>query len=103
MGDNWRYGSYWDYSEATISLIKIETASMKVDTFICNDLDSLMDLMSAKDKDYSYSVAWIDSLHKNSRGVLTCGTCKNRRYKKHKKRFSLIQSKECWECWKTYS
>ena len=59
--------------EATISLIKIETASMKVDTFICNDLDSLMDLMSAKDKDYTYSVAWIDSLHKNSRGVLTCG------------------------------
>ena len=58
--------------EATISLIKIETASMKVDTFICNNLDSLMDLMSTKDKEYSYSVAWIDSLNKNSRGVLTC-------------------------------
>tara|TARA_B100000242_G_scaffold293514_1_gene271908 strand:- start:11388 stop:12758 length:1371 start_codon:yes stop_codon:yes gene_type:complete len=59
--------------EATISLIKVETAFMKVDTFICNDLNSLMDLMSSKDKEYSYSVAWIDSLHKKSRGVLTCG------------------------------
>ncbi len=59
--------------EATISLIKIETSLMKVDTYICNNLESLMDLMSTKDEEYSYSVAWIDSLHKNSRGILTCG------------------------------
>ena len=59
--------------EATISLIKVETAFMKVDTMIFNDLNSLMDLMSSKDKEYSYSVAWIDSLHKKYRGVLTCG------------------------------
>ena len=46
---------------------------MKVDTFICNDLDSLMDLMKSKDNSYHYSVAWIDSLNKKLRGVLTCG------------------------------
>ena len=59
--------------EATISLVKIETSLMKVDTFICNDLKKLMDSMRLKDKEYSYSVAWIDCLHKRMRGVLTCG------------------------------
>ena len=59
--------------EATISLIKIETSLMKVDTFICEDLDSLMDLMISKDNEYSYTVAWVDALHKNFRGVLSCG------------------------------
>jgi len=59
--------------EATISLIKIETSLMKVDTFICSDLEKLMDLMRFKDKEYTYSVAWVDSLHKRMRGVLTCG------------------------------
>lgn len=59
--------------EATISLIKIETSLMKVDTFICDDLEKLMDLMKSKDQDYTYSVSWIDSLHKKNRGVLTCG------------------------------
>ena len=59
--------------EVTISLIKIETSLMKVDTFICNELETLMDLMRSKDQEYSYSVAWVDSLHKKNRGVLTCG------------------------------
>ena len=59
--------------EATISLIKIETSLMKVDTFICDDLEKLMDLMISKDKEYLYSVAWLDSLHRRLRGVLTCG------------------------------
>lgn len=59
--------------EATISLIKIETSLMKVDTFICDDLEKLMDVMKLKDQDYTYSVSWIDSLHKKNRGVLTCG------------------------------
>ena len=58
--------------EATISLIKIETSLMKVNTYICKDLDEIMSLMKNKDKDYSYSVAWIDSFHKKYRGVLTC-------------------------------
>jgi len=59
--------------EATISLIKVETAFMKVDTFICEELEELMTLMKEKDKNYKYSVAWVDSLHKKNRGVLTCG------------------------------
>ena len=59
--------------EATISLIKIDTSFIKADTFICNDLDALLELMQSKDKEYSYSVAWVDSLHKKTRGVLTCG------------------------------
>ncbi len=59
--------------EATISLIKIETSLMKVNTFICNDLKQLMDLMRSKDQQYTYSVAWVDGLHKRMRGVLTCG------------------------------
>ena len=58
--------------QATISLRKIETALMKVDTYKFNDLNSLMDFMKSCDKNYSYSVAWIDSLHKKGRGVLTC-------------------------------
>ena len=59
--------------EATISLIKIDTSYIKADTFICKDLDALLELMQSKDKEYSYSVAWVDSLHKKTRGVLTCG------------------------------
>ena len=57
--------------EATISLIKIDTSYIKADTFICKDLDALLELMQSKDKEYSYSVAWVDSLHKKTRGVLT--------------------------------
>ena len=59
--------------DATINLIKIETSYMKVNTFICDDLTSLMNMMISKDKEYLYSVAWIDSLHKKGRGVITCG------------------------------
>ena len=59
--------------KATISLRKIETMFMKVDTYKFDDLDSLMEFMKSNDKKYSYSVAWIDSLHKKSRGVLTFG------------------------------
>ena len=59
--------------EATISLKKINTSYMKVNNFVCKDLDSLMKLMLTKEKDYSYIVAWIDTLNKKMRGVLTCG------------------------------
>ena len=59
--------------EATFSLIPIQSSFMKVDTFKFEDLDSLMDCMIDSDKKYRYSVAWIDSLNKKGRGVLTCG------------------------------
>ena len=58
--------------EAKISLLKISTAFMKVDTMRFKDIDSLMDRMLNVDKKYNYSVAWIDSLHPNGRGILTC-------------------------------
>ncbi len=59
--------------QATISLRKIETKFLKVDTYKFNDLNSLMEFMKSTDKNYAYTVAWIDSLHKKGRGVLTCG------------------------------
>ena len=59
--------------EATFSLIPISSSYIKVDTKRFLDIDSLMSEMIETDKKYKYSVAWIDSLSKNFRGVLTCG------------------------------
>ena len=59
--------------EATFKLIPITSSYIKVDTKRFKDLDHLMIEMTEADKKYRYSVAWVDSLHKNFRGVLTCG------------------------------
>ena len=59
--------------EATFSLIPITSSFMNVDTKRFNDIDTLMNEMTESDKKYRYSVAWIDSLNKKFRGVLTCG------------------------------
>ena len=59
--------------EASFKLIKIESSLISVDTSRYEDLESLMDAMLLADKKYRYSVAWVDSLHPKSRGVLTCG------------------------------
>ncbi len=59
--------------EATFKLIPITSSLIKVDTTRFKDLDHLMQEMTEADKKYRYSVAWVDSLHKNFRGVLTCG------------------------------
>ena len=58
--------------EATFSLKKISTSFMKVHTMRCNNIDSMMRKMIETDEEYEYSVAWIDSLNKNIRGILTC-------------------------------
>ena len=58
--------------EAKFSVIPIET-SMNVYSQRINDLDSLMQKMIENDYKYKYNVAWIDSLSRDGRGVLTSG------------------------------
>ena len=48
--------------QATISMLRIETSQMTVDTERADDLDHLLDLMTSGDDRYRYSVAWIDLL-----------------------------------------
>ena len=59
--------------EVSFKLIPIETSLISVDTKRCNTLDELMNEMLENDKKYRYSVAWVDSLNKSGRGVITAG------------------------------
>jgi decaprenylphospho-beta-D-ribofuranose 2-oxidase len=49
-------------SEATLSLQRVETSLMKVDTERATDLEDVMARMDSGDAGYQYSVAWIDLL-----------------------------------------
>ena len=49
-------------AEATIRLFPIETAMMRVDSERAPDLDTAMERMLQADRDYRYSVSWIDCL-----------------------------------------
>ncbi len=51
---------------ATIDVLRIETASIRVDSERTPDLDTTMSLMSERDRRYRYSVAWIDCLARGS-------------------------------------
>ena len=53
-------------------MIPITSSLIKwiLNAFHTNDL---MEKMKISDEKYRYSVAWIDSMHKSFRGVLTCG------------------------------
>jgi decaprenylphospho-beta-D-ribofuranose 2-oxidase len=53
--------------EATLRLLRIETAFMLVDTERADDLDDCLDRMSGRDSEYQYSVAWIDCLARGAR------------------------------------
>ncbi len=59
--------------EATFSLIPIRTSKISVDTSRHRDIDSLMEKMIICDNKFQYSVAWLDTLNKRGRGILTCG------------------------------
>ena len=59
--------------EATFQLIPIESSLISVDTERFNDLENIMNAMIESDSRYRYSVAWVDSLNKDFRGVLTSG------------------------------
>ena len=59
--------------EATFSLIPIKTSKISVDTSRHRDIDSLMEEMVVCDRKFQYSVAWLDTLNKKGRGILTCG------------------------------
>ena len=59
---------------ATLRLTRIETSWMQVDTLRFARLDALMSEMAKADRDYRYSVAWLDcTRRRDRRSVLTCG------------------------------
>lgn len=63
-------------TEATLSLMAVETTRIRVDTERLANLDELMAAMEAGDQAYRYSVAWVDCLAKGrslGRAVLTRG------------------------------
>lgn len=60
----------------TLRLLPVATSRMRVDTERVGGLDELMGRMAARDDDYRYSVAWIDTLARGAsmgRAVLTRG------------------------------
>jgi decaprenylphospho-beta-D-ribofuranose 2-oxidase len=62
--------------EATVQLLAVETAFVRVDAERCRDLDDVMGRMEDGDHRYRYSVAWVDCVTSGSsfgRAVLTRG------------------------------
>ena len=59
--------------EVNINLISISSSFIEVNTKRFNDIEELITEMEKNLIVYKYSVAWIDSLHKEFRGVLTRG------------------------------
>tara|TARA_Y100001968_G_scaffold76889_1_gene68298 strand:- start:4010 stop:5398 length:1389 start_codon:yes stop_codon:yes gene_type:complete len=59
--------------EATFTIIAIETSYIKQEITRHQKIEDLMKMMRKVDNKYKYSVAWIDSMHNDFRGVLTCG------------------------------
>jgi decaprenylphospho-beta-D-ribofuranose 2-oxidase len=63
-------------TSATLRTIPVETGWVRVDTERHGDLDSLMAAMRASDDDWTYTVAWVDTVSRGralGRSVLTRG------------------------------
>ncbi|HQR27793.1 MAG TPA: FAD-binding oxidoreductase [Nocardioides sp.] len=63
-------------TSVVLSLLRVESGWMRVDTDRLPDLDAVMDAITASDRDTTYSVAWIDTLARGralGRSVLTRG------------------------------
>ncbi len=60
-------------TSATFTVIPIASSYITVDTERGNDLDDVMSRMFARDHEYRYTVAWIDSVSSSGRGVITRG------------------------------
>lgn len=61
-------------TSARLAVIPVETAHMRVDTDRTGDLDSTLELMERTDRNYRYTVCWVDLLARGAatgRGVLT--------------------------------
>lgn len=56
---------------ATFRLLRIETNRCLVETRRLNDLDALIDAMSASDAEHRYSVAWVDLASRTSHNGVT--------------------------------
>lgn len=54
-------------SEATVELLPIQTDLMRVDSERAGNLDAALERMAESDRDYRYSVAWIDCLARGHR------------------------------------
>ena len=80
--------------EATIKLFRISSSLISVDTKRFKDLNSLMLQMDQDENYYKYNVAWIDSLNKNFRGVLTRGNHINFEDLNPKEKFNPLEYKE---------
>lgn len=59
--------------EATIRMSAIGSSTLLVETRRTQTLDELMDTMLASDDDHRFSVAWVDIMNRDCRGVLTLG------------------------------
>jgi decaprenylphospho-beta-D-ribofuranose 2-oxidase len=61
---------------ARLQLRKIETSFFRQKSIVVKNLDELLDQLESHEKDYNYSLAWIDPLAKGNKigsGVLTVG------------------------------